>query len=179
MFLLDHFPKEVHSRFNLTTADRTAIENPLLELIPIEDLLDALEDWADRTGQRFLTADELETDDEGRHELARRRRPSLPRSGLIDRVRTACELWERSNKSKGPAHSEAHAAWSAVRVPCQLRRRRLPVLLCTRCQRAVANGWDAGEFQRIIAFRQVSVSMPAVLVYGRQADLRGVGPCSC
>lgn len=51
MFLLDHFPKEVNSRFNLTTADRTAIENLLLELIPGGDLLDALDDWADRTGQ--------------------------------------------------------------------------------------------------------------------------------
>lgn len=99
MFLLDHFPKEVHSRFNLATADRTAIENLLLELIPIEELLDALEDWADRTGKRFLPSDEPETADGP--EFFRMRRPSLPRSGLIDRVRTACELWERSNKGKG------------------------------------------------------------------------------
>lgn len=97
MFLLDHFPKEVHSRFNLATADRTAVENLLIELIPSGDLLDALEDWADRTGQPFWTSDGLEMEVERRREFVGMRRASSPRSGFIDRVRTACEPWERSN----------------------------------------------------------------------------------
>lgn len=165
MFLLDHFPKEVHGRFNLATADRTETENLLLSLIPRDELLVALEDWADRTGQRFASFDELEMEGEGRHELAVMRRPSLPRSSLMDRVRTACELWERPNESTGLRILRItprgllcvfHVSYEADGFPCSYA---LGVSELSPTDEIL------GEFQRVIALRQVSVSMPAVLVY--------------
>lgn len=165
MFLLDHFPKEVHSRFNMATADRTAMENLLLELIPSEDLLDALDDWADRTGQRFLTSDELETDADGRHELARMRRPSLPRSGFIDRVRTACELWERSNKNKGLRIQRITPRGLLCVFHVSYEEDGFPCSYALGVSELSPTAETLSEFQKVIALRQVSVSMPAVLVY--------------
>lgn len=99
-FLLDYFKEKVHDRCNAQAADRTSVENLLLQRASPEEIVAALEDWAERNGQPFSLPEEL-AEAIGRHDVRLRPGRTSRKDWLLDRVRTACELRERKHQAKG------------------------------------------------------------------------------
>jgi hypothetical protein len=83
------------------------------------------------------------------------RRPSLPRSGLIDRVRTACELWERSNKGKGLRIQRLTPRGLLCVFHVSYEEDGFPCSYALGVSELSPTAETLSEFQRIIALRQV------------------------